>query len=65
MKRAKLEKVLRQHGCRVGREGSKHTVWVNPATGQRTSVPRHTEIKRGTAAGILESLSIDPDLATH
>ena len=65
MKRAKLEKILRQHGCRIGREGGKHTLWTNPQTGQWATVPRHTEIKRGTARGILEDLSIDPGLATH
>jgi hypothetical protein len=26
MKRTKLEKILRQHGCRVEREGGRHTV---------------------------------------
>ena len=65
MKRAELEKVLRQHGCQIGREGRKHTLWVNPATGQTSTVPRHTEVKRNTARGILEAPSIDPNLATH
>jgi hypothetical protein len=65
VKRAKLERVLRRHGCQIGREGRKHTLWVNPATGQTATVPRHTEVKRPTAREILEELSIDPNLATH
>ena len=65
MKRAKLEKLLRQHGCQVAREGAKHTVWEDPVTGKASPVPRHTEIKRNTAQGILRRLGIDPDLATH
>ncbi|MFO3796764.1 MAG: type II toxin-antitoxin system HicA family toxin [Anaerolineales bacterium] len=44
MKRRDLLQHLRQHGCRFVREGREHSIWENPATGRRTSVPRYWEI---------------------
>ena len=44
MKRRDLLRHLRQQGCRFAREGAKHSIWENPATRHRTSVPRHREI---------------------
>jgi hypothetical protein len=60
MNRRALERYLRQHGCRREREGSRHTIWSNPATGQETQVPRHTEIKTPTMRQICADLSV-PD----
>lgn len=58
MKRVDLERHLRRHGCELLREGGKHSFWINPVTGQRASVPRHTEIKNMTANGICRQLGI-------
>jgi hypothetical protein len=49
MKRPDLEKRLRIAGCYLKREGSAHSLWINPATGAMEAVPRHTEIKEPLA----------------
>jgi predicted RNA binding protein YcfA (HicA-like mRNA interferase family) len=64
VKRQKLEKVLKEHGCKLDRQGSKHEVWVN-GLGESSTVPRHKEIKKNTAKSIFEALGIDPNLATN
>ncbi len=58
MKRGELERHLRKHGCQVLREGGEHTMYINPAYGLTTAVPRHNEIKTNTAYGICNSLSV-------
>jgi predicted RNA binding protein YcfA (HicA-like mRNA interferase family) len=45
VKKRERERHLKTNGCRLAREASKHELWENPATGQRTTVPRHREIK--------------------
>ncbi|MGH9196515.1 MAG: type II toxin-antitoxin system HicA family toxin [Acidimicrobiia bacterium] len=44
MKRRDLIQHLEHHGCAFFREGSKHTVYVNRATGKSTTIPRHRDI---------------------
>lgn len=57
MKRSELEKRLRDAGCVLSRNGSRHDRWVNPKTGKFDWVPRHsTEIATGTAHKILKKL---------
>jgi len=58
MKRRDLLHHLRQHGCRFVREGGDHSIWENPVTGRRTSVPRHREILEYTAARLCKYLGI-------
>jgi mRNA interferase HicA len=61
MKRRDLLEHLTRHGCRFVREGGEHSIWENPATGRRTSVPRHREIPEFTARRICRQLTIaDP-----
>ena len=60
MKRQKLLKHIRAHGCVVAGEGRRHTRVENPANHKRSFVPRHIEIKAGTAAGICKELEIPP-----
>ncbi|MBA2442572.1 MAG: type II toxin-antitoxin system HicA family toxin [Rubrobacter sp.] len=60
MKRRGLLRHLADHGCELRREGSKHSIYRNAATGKRTSVPRHTEIDDLTARKICEQLDIPP-----
>jgi mRNA interferase HicA len=58
MKRRDLLKHLSEHGCRFVREGSEHSVWENPNTKQRSSVPRHSEVNDFTANRICKSLGV-------
>ncbi|NLF06822.1 MAG: type II toxin-antitoxin system HicA family toxin [Pirellulaceae bacterium] len=58
MKRQTLIKHLRKNGCYLKREGSSHSLWVNPQTGHIEAVPRHTEIPKLLAKKICRSLSI-------
>lgn len=60
MKKREPERHLAAHGCRLVRQAAKHELWENPATGQRTTVPRHGEIKMPTMRGICRQLSIPP-----
>lgn len=61
MKRNDLLRHLRKHGCYLKREGSAHSLWWNPQTGQIQTVPRHTEIPNRLAQRICRLLSI-PEL---
>ncbi|MGH8302783.1 MAG: type II toxin-antitoxin system HicA family toxin [Steroidobacteraceae bacterium] len=58
MKKRELERHLKTHGCRLTRQAAKHEFWENPATAQRTTVPRHREIKMPTARGICRQLGV-------
>ena len=58
MKRSKLIKQLTEAGCILKRHGSKHDIYVNPATGQRQPVPRHTEIDEALVKHIIKYLGI-------
>jgi mRNA interferase HicA len=61
MKRQDLLRHLRKHGCYLKREGSAHSLWWNPQTGQIQAVPRHTEVPNRLAQRICRLLSI-PEL---
>jgi len=56
MKRRALEKQLRRSGCYLKREGSNHSLWINPRTGVVEAVPRHNEVKEPLAKSILRNL---------
>ena len=58
MKRRELLRHLREHGCILLREGSRHSWWLNPAQNRRSSVPRHTEIVDQLARKICRDLGI-------
>ena len=51
-----LERRLRIAGCYLKREGSSHSLWINPKTGVTEAVPRHADIKEPLARKILKSL---------
>jgi mRNA interferase HicA len=44
MKRSELIRQLEQAGCVLSRHGARHDIYMNPATGQKQPVPRHSEI---------------------
>ncbi|HUB67819.1 MAG TPA: type II toxin-antitoxin system HicA family toxin [Candidatus Methylacidiphilales bacterium] len=52
MKRNDLERHLRRHGCKLYREGGKHSVWWNPQNRKTWAVPRHREVNDYTVRGI-------------
>ena len=58
MKRRELIRHLEQHGCRLMREGGRHTVFVNPRSKKASTVPRHTEIDSILARKICRDLEI-------
>lgn len=58
MKRQDLIRHLSGHGCELLREGRSHSIWVNPATGQQSTVPRHREINDYTARSICRQLGV-------
>ena len=58
MKRTALLRHLRKHGCFLKREGSAHSLWCNPNTGDVEAVPRHTEIADRLARKSCGGLSV-------
>jgi predicted RNA binding protein YcfA (HicA-like mRNA interferase family) len=58
MKRADLIRHLESHGCIFFREGAKHTIYKNLATGAMSAVPRHREIKNLLARKICDDLGV-------
>ncbi|WP_366524879.1 type II toxin-antitoxin system HicA family toxin [Acaryochloris sp. IP29b_bin.137] len=44
MKRKAFIRKLEKSGCVLHRHGSKHDIYLNPATGQKSPIPRHTGI---------------------
>jgi mRNA interferase HicA len=60
MKRKDLLRHLRNSGCCLLREGSSHSVWINPHNGQQSTLPRQREINDYTAKAITKQLGIEP-----
>lgn len=58
MKLTQLIRHLKKHNCYLIREGKRHSWWGNAHTGDRTAVPRHTEINNTLAKKICKDLSI-------
>jgi len=58
MRRQKLLRHLQKYGCKVLREGGKHTVFYNPSNMKTSTVPRHTEIVDALAKKICKDLEI-------
>ena len=58
MKLREFEAHLRRHGCEILREGGGHTIYQSATNGAVAAVPRHNEIKLGTARRICDTLDI-------
>jgi len=58
MKRLDFERHLKLNGCELLREGSNHSIWINPANDNHSSVPRHKEIDNRLCKNICKQLSI-------
>lgn len=60
MKRHELINHLQRQGCCVEREGGRHTIDTNPASGAKAPVPRHAEIDNRLARRICKQLAVAP-----
>ncbi len=58
MKRSEFIRQLTYEGCALYRHGSRHDIYINPATGQKQPVPRHTEIDDALAKHIKKYLGL-------
>ena len=60
MKRRELIRGIKKEGCILLRPGSRHDIYINPETGQKQPVPRHTEIENTLARHIRKYLGLEP-----
>lgn len=58
MKRRELLRHLQAHGCRLFREGKRHSIYWNPIERRTSSVPRHAEVDEFLAKKICRDLAI-------
>jgi mRNA interferase HicA len=58
MKRRELIEHLEHYGCKLVREGAKHSWWHNPLLNKRSAVPRHMELSDILANKICKDLGI-------
>ena len=58
MKRNELIRELVAAGCVLYRHGAKHDIYINPITGKKQPVPRHTEINDRLAKHIKKYLGL-------
>ena len=58
MKRKALISHLNKHGCKFVREGSNHTVYINPLSHKVSTVPRHNEINDILARKVCKDLEV-------
>jgi predicted RNA binding protein YcfA (HicA-like mRNA interferase family) len=58
MKQTELIRQLTEAGCFLHRHGGNHDMYINPATGQKQPVPRHTEIDDALAKHIKKYLGL-------
>jgi mRNA interferase HicA len=58
MKRRDLVRHVQRYGCILLREGANHSVYMNPARGKLSTIPRHREINHFLARKICEDLEI-------
>lgn len=59
MKRDELIRQIIRQGCQLLRHGSRHDIYINPATGQKQPVPRHSEIDNALAKHIKKYLGLN------
>ena len=58
MKKKDFEYYLKQQGCKLKRQGSKHEIWENKSGEFWSTVPRHKELKNQLCAKICKDLNI-------
>jgi mRNA interferase HicA len=60
VKRADLIRHLASQGCALLREGARHSVYTNAASGALSTIPRHREINDFLARKICKDLDVEP-----
>ena len=65
VKRTKLLQHLRRNGCIFKREGTKHSLWINPRNGITEAIPRHVEIPNKLVIKITKRLEIPQPLIKY
>ncbi|MGM0368160.1 MAG: type II toxin-antitoxin system HicA family toxin [Actinomycetota bacterium] len=50
---------MKKKGCKLLINGSRHDIYINPKTGQKQPIPRHSEIDNTLAKHIKKYLGID------
>jgi mRNA interferase HicA len=58
VKRTELIRQLTEAGCVLLRHGGRHDVYLNPLTGQKQPIPRHSEIDEHLARHIRKYLGV-------
>ncbi len=58
MKRKQFIHQLLKDGCILLRAGARHDIYLNPSTGRKQPVPRHTEIDEALAKHIRKYLGL-------
>lgn len=58
MKRNDLLRYRRKNGCNLKREGSAHSLWINPLNGVVEAIPRHSEIPDKLVRKICKRLDV-------
>lgn len=58
---SELIKMLKKGGCYILKEGSNHTIWISPQTGNQFTVPRHKteDVPKGTLKSILRDAGLE------
>ncbi|MDB5301994.1 MAG: YcfA family protein [Phycisphaerales bacterium] len=49
---------IETHGCRLLREGGRHSIYFNPPLSKASAVPRRSEIREGLVRKICKDLGI-------
>lgn len=58
MKRKQFIRQLVKDGCVLFSAGARHDIYMNPSTGKKQPVPRHTEIDNNLARHIRKYLGL-------
>lgn len=58
MKKLDFEKHLKNNNYKLLRVGGSHSVWVNNANGNQSTVPRHKELDNRLCKNICKQLAI-------
>jgi mRNA interferase HicA len=59
VKRKQFVRLLVKDGCVLLRSGARHDIYLNPGTGLKQPVPRHTELDNVLAKHIRKCLGLD------
>lgn len=59
MRTSELIKLLRDNGCYLSRNGTRHDIWYSPKTGKKFEVARHAaEVPMGTVHKIMKEAGL-------